>query len=401
MSYTTESGGIKSVSVGVGTSYISDIKYNTRVTINPNTLSGYTWEKTSTTITYNGETTVTLNAYIYPSSVAISGNSAIQGGNSATYTAIVAPSNVDIEFTYSWSLSSSANASISSSSGNQCTITTQSVETEENLTLTCVVTTTDGRKVQKTFDIALQTRPNFLIATYNVTSTTSATNIVRSYYLSNVSSMEIDGVQVTPVSDYTFSHTGLNEVKLTLKKMAFVFGNVKQLVSVDFSNFNGSLYDTAEQMFSQSGLTQITWGECTFPNLKSAVMMFSETNLEALDASPFTTNEILSLEYFCSSCKSLQIADFSSLGNVTIKNMNNVFWACSNLSTIYLPWTAAPTINSNTFGYNTSYYTGYNTRGTGKNMLYIPANATGYDSGYWLDPLCDASKCGFTISKTL
>ena len=37
----------------------------------------------------------------------------------------------------------------------------------------------------------------------------------------------------------------------------------------------------------------------------------------------------------------------------------------------------------------------------GVNMLYVPQGATGYDAGYWLDPLQNATKCGFTISYTL
>ena len=63
--------------------------------------------------------------------------------------------------------------------------------------------------------------------------------------------------------------------------------------------------------------------------------------------------------------------------------------------------TTAPTTTSDTFGINTSNYTGRNTYNTGKNILYAPAGATGYDTGYWLDPLQNAEKCGFTLSATL
>ena len=65
--------------------------------------------------------------------------------------------------------------------------------------------------------------------------------------------------------------------------------------------------------------------------------------------------------------------------------------------------TTAPTTRSDTFGNSTiNYvYVGYNTHSTGENMLYVPADSTGYDSGRWADPLCDSTKCGFTLSKTL
>jgi hypothetical protein len=34
-------------------------------------------------------------------------------------------------------------------------------------------------------------------------------------------------------------------------------------------------------------------------------------------------------------------------------------------------------------------------------MLYVPVGATGYDASYWLDPLQNAEKCGFSISYSL
>ena len=46
-------------------------------------------------------------------------------------------------------------------------------------------------------------------------------------------------------------------------------------------------------------------------------------------------------------------------------------------------------------------FAGSNNHDKGTNMLYVPAGATGYDTGEWLDPLCNAEKCGFTISYTL
>lgn len=63
--------------------------------------------------------------------------------------------------------------------------------------------------------------------------------------------------------------------------------------------------------------------------------------------------------------------------------------------------TTAFTPASDTFGDSSSTYVGCNTRSTGENMLYVPADSTGYDTGRWLDPLCDSTKCGFTLSKTL
>jgi hypothetical protein len=58
-------------------------------------------------------------------------------------------------------------------------------------------------------------------------------------------------------------------------------------------------------------------------------------------------------------------------------------------------------VYADTFGNTTDAYTGRNTYNTGTNVIYVPSNAKGYNSGYWADPLQSADKCGFTLSATL
>lgn len=334
IAYISEGSVNKTVTVGVGTFYINDVKYGTSMTVTPNTLSGYTWEKASETITYNGTTTVTLNAYVYPSSVTISGDSAIRGGNSATYTATVAPSNVDIGITYTWSLSSSSNASISSSSGNQCTINTQSVETEESLTLTCVATTTDGKKVQKTFAIALQTRPNFIAATYNVTSTSAATQLL--YMTQYVTYMEVDGVEVTPVTTYTFTTTGTHSIKITASTAFTLFRGCKDLTKVDFSECDGSKMRNFEGVFyNASNLTDIVWGECTFPNAENLHNCFYNADmLTSVDFTPFAGAKITTIYSIFQDCSKLVSADFSGMDLSKVTSIQNMFKGCSALKSV-------------------------------------------------------------------
>lgn len=61
---------------------------------------------------------------------------------------------------------------------------------------------------------------------------------------------------------------------------------------------------------------------------------------------------------------------------------------------------SAPEAKNDSFGASTSSYVGRNTYNTGENILYVPAGATGYDTGEW-SVLLDPEKCGFTISYTL
>ena len=80
---------------------------------------------------------------------------------------------------------------------------------------------------------------------------------------------------------------------------------------------------------------------------------------------------------------------------------SNFLYGCSSLKKIVCKRATAPTLWGDQHFGTSGFYTGRNTYSTGENMLYVPAGATGYDTGKWLDPLCAADKCGFTLSATL
>lgn len=120
--------------------------------------------------------------------------------------------------------------------------------------------------------------------------------------------------------------------------------------------------------------------------------------------------------YKCNSITSVNIPDtvktvgYSAFGECV--NLNTVvmgsgiskldeyaFYGCVNLGTIKISTVNAPTTYTTTFGVSSSTYTGVAT--SGENVLYVPAESTGYEESYWLDPLCNSTKCGFTLSKTL
>lgn len=121
--------------------------------------------------------------------------------------------------------------------------------------------------------------------------------------------------------------------------------------------------------------------------------MLSEcTGLTSIEL-PDTLQEIPGAMLYKTAITELTIPE----GVTSIYGLNS----CLALKKINILRNEAPTIASMTFGTSTSTYTGRNTYNTGENMLYVPAGATGYDTGYWLDPLQNAEKCGFTLSATL
>lgn len=108
------------------------------------------------------------------------------------------------------------------------------------------------------------------------------------------------------------------------------------------------------------------------------------------------------------SVTSLRIRAFrncKSLLSITLPDSNiscgeDIFRGCTAVKTITSLRKTAIDIRR-IWGVSNSDYTGRNTYNTGENMLYVPQGATGYDTGYWLDPLQNAEKCGFTLSATL
>ena len=410
ITYTTEANTSKTVTVGVGTCYLNDIKYGTSLAATPKASGSLIFDSASTTITYNGATTITNNAYVYPSSVTINGVTSLQGGNSSTFTATIAPSNFDVDVTYAWSISGSSNATIASTSGNQCTVSTTTPEDEENFTLTCVVKSTNGKvTVQGTHSVKLMPKPNFITATYNVTSITSDTQLLWDSFttgqdINNITYMEIDGVEVTPVTTYKFSTTGTHYVRFSTSNLLYCFERNRALIAVDFSECNGSRYTTLNGTFYYcTSLTSIEWGECKFQNVTDIHSMCSNcSKLASIDLSPFDNAPIKSVSSLLKGCSSLTFVDLSPFKNISTRayDYNYMLYGCTNVSTIIAAWMAAPEVYSDTFGTSSSSYTGKDKK-DGKSKLYVPVGATGYNSGYWESVLLNWNCCGFSLSATL
>ena len=343
-------------------------------------------------------------AYVYPESVKISGPTTIVGGETATFTAAISPSNVDIGINYEWSVSGSSNVTITPN-GNKCEVKTTSVSAEHSATLTCVVSSVDGKSsVLQTFAIRLMSRPNFITVTYDITSTSSATSVLYSRFsLSRITYMEVDGEEVTPAASYQFNETGKHKIKYTMSAINQAFRDVTAVVGIDFSECDGSEYSDIDGMLQNcSGLKSINWGGCTFSKVTAFSQTFSGcSSLTSIDLSPFEGAPITVFSQTFSGCSSLTSIDLSPLRDSPISNWYGTLSSCIGLKKIICPWNIAPSVSSNTFGSYGSSYTGRNTYNTGRNMLYVPVGATGYDTGYWLDPLQDATKCGFTLSATL
>lgn len=184
---------------------------------------------------------------------------------------------------------------------------------------------------------------------------------------------------VHTIGEGAFKHTDLEEVVLptTLKEiMGYQSFQCWKLKSITLPE---GLESIGSKAFESAGLTEIRL----------------PSSLKTLGQMAFLS---------CSDLKRVEV-----MGNL-FKLSNGCFAGCVNLSEMVFHSSIAPEFGSmstspfSPFGTanSTKYpFTGLNTYNTGENILYVPAEATGYDASYWLNPLQNPDKCGFTISYTL
>lgn len=129
------------------------------------------------------------------------------------------------------------------------------------------------------------------------------------------------------------------------------------------------------------------------------IMMADEDITESLKLTIPDNITYLYMGSFIQGNKSIVEIDFNNVNNF---QGGLTLSGASNLKKLTFRVVTPPKdIRNDSFGSSNNNYTGRNTYNTGENELIVPENATGYDKGYWLDPLCNPEKCGFTLKKTL
>lgn len=196
-----------------------------------------------------------------------------------------------------------------------------------------------------------------LIAKYNVTSTSSETNIMYRYspVPSQFSEIEIDGVvQPSVIARYQFTTTGEHTVKYTLADATTILDNTFYGCGITNISIPNSVETIGATVFASTKLTNIK-----IPNNVTSIggSSFQDcTGLTTVDIPNSITSIPYGLFYGC-----------SGLTNITLPNtiasiMEHAFNTCTNLTSITILATTPPTLaNTNAF------------MGTNNCPIYVPS----------------------------
>ena len=170
-----------------------------------------------------------------------------------------------------------------------------------------------------------------VVCTYNVTSTTGATQLLYSgLTLSEIASMEIDGVNATVSTGYTFTTTGEHTVKYTLKdnttisESAFCSTSLTSIVIPDNVTTIGT-----KAFYSCNNLTSVVIPDNVTTIGKGAFCICSSLTSVTIPTSVTTIGPYAFAG--CTSLTSITIPDsVTSIGN-------NAFAGCTSLTSITIP----------------------------------------------------------------
>ena len=351
------------------------------------------------------EKTLTIERRTYPSSVTIEGSNAV---NQATQTYKVGKYDSNGVYYCEWELSGDITnyVEIESKDNTQCVLK-RKVDTADMVdgTLKLTIKKTCNNAVTATATMRLSIMKEGVI----MTKSTNA-EVLGVMYKAGLCASEnyMTKEEAERVVAEDLNPTGTSGGSIFYNKSVRHFEEFKYFIGV--TSIRDSAFDWCSSIISINipesvtsiGRSAFYWcSSLTSINIPNSVTSISYkafygcSSLTSINIPNSVTSIRGSALFECSSLTSITIPEsVTDLGDSTFSD-------CKNLTEIKVLSAKAPTTVSSTFGGSSSYYIGRDTYDKGTNRLYVPAGATGYDTGVWKDVLCNPEKCGFTISYTL
>ena len=124
------------------------------------------------------------------------------------------------------------------------------------------------------------------------------------------------------------------EFSAPVTTLAYFFYNMTKIKSIDFSHFDSSEVTDINSLFSRCvELETITFGDDF--NTKKVTNMsnlfFGCSNLTSIDLSKFNTEFVTNMSYLFSGCNSLESINFNGIDTSSVVDMSNMFYNCRSL----------------------------------------------------------------------
>ncbi len=113
----------------------------------------------------------------------------------------------------------------------------------------------------------------------------------------------------------------------TLQSIAFLFYDIKQVYTVDFSNFDtAGVTDMSSMFYGCVNLKSIKFGNLNTSLVESMNDMFyGSSSLKSLDLRMFNTSSVKAMRNMFKNCTSLESIDLSSFDTTKVQNMEGMF----------------------------------------------------------------------------
>ena len=160
-------------------------------------------------------------------------------------------------------------------------------------------------------------------------------------YKDSISSMKIDGKEVSVTPEYSFSkgeHTVEVFLKNELDSMEKLFENCKNLKEIDLSQVNTKNVTTMAEMFIDcTQLTSVDLSKLDTSKVINMKSMFNGCfNLESINLNNIDTSKVEYMNFMFYECVNLKNLELNNFKTSNVKNMTGMFFDCNSLEKLNL-----------------------------------------------------------------